>query len=244
MRVETGKPPLRAEAGEFLDYLEEWSARLAPVTLESLVAEAGGAQRIGLFCVDVINGFCHEGPLASRRVQAIIAPIERLFTAAYAVGIRHFVLTRDDHDPDAAEFAHYPPHCIRGTRESEIVPELKALPFASQFHVLPKNSIHSALGTGLDVWLDAHPHVSHRIVVGDCTDLCTYQLAMHLKLRTLAANEDHQVLLPADCVDTYDVPVRAAREMNIPAHPAELFHAVFLYSMAMNGVRVVSRIAA
>jgi nicotinamidase-related amidase len=52
--------------------------------------------------------------------------------------------------------------------------------------VLTKNSIHPAFDTGLDAWLDAHPDVATFVVVGDCTDLCTYQTAMYLKLRANA----------------------------------------------------------
>ncbi len=232
--------PLRETTGAFLDYLDDWMERLLPLPLEQLIAEANGPQHVGVFCVDVINGFCHEGPLQSLRVNRIIAPIVQLFTDAYEAGVENFVLTQDTHDLNAAEFASYPPHCIRGTSEAETVPELAELPFAARFQILPKNSIHSAHGTGLDAWLDAHPEVTHRIVVGDCTDLCTYHLALHLQFRANAANETRPVILPMDCVDTYDIPVEVAQEEEIPAHPADIFHAMFLYSMAMNGVRVVS----
>ena len=233
----------REDAGAFLSYLEEWTAGLKPLALSEIIAEAGGAERVGIFCVDVINGFCHAGPLASGRVGRIIGPIVALFTKANAAGITNFVLPHDAHDPEAAEFADYPPHCVRGTRESEIVPELLALPFASQFHLIEKNSLHSGVGTGLNAWLDAHPRITHRIVVGDCTDLCAYQLAMHLKVRANAANLRHPVILPADCVDTYDISLETARAASIAPHPADFFHATFLYSMAQNGVRVVESLS-
>ncbi len=228
--------PLRETSGDFLDYLDEWKAGLPSASLDSLIAEAGGPEHVGIFCVDVINGFCHEGPLHSKRVQKIIAPIADLFARAYEKGVRHFVLAHDAHDPDAPEFASYPPHCLRGSHESEIVPELLALPFASEFQLFPKNCIHSAVGTGLNAWLDARPDVTHRIVVGDCTDLCTYHLAMYLKVRANAANRLDPVILPVNCVDTYDVPVGIARAENLPAHPADLLHTVFLYNMVRNNV--------
>lgn len=235
--------PLRVRAGAFLDYLDDWIDDLLPLPLESLIAEARGVEHVGVFCVDVINGFCYEGPLASARVAGIVPPIVDLFQNLFASGIEHFVLTHDAHDPAAAEFVDYPPHCIRGTHESSLVPELLELPFASKFHLIPKNSISSSVGTTLDTWLDAHPEITHRIVVGDCTDLCTYQLGMHLKLRANAANRLDPVIVPADCVDTYDIPVELAAEEKIPAHPADLLHTVFLYTMKQNGIRVVRTIA-
>ena len=148
---------LREHSAEFLDYLEGWAAARPDLPLSEIIAEAGGAANVGIFCVDVINGFCHEGPLASPRVAGIIAPIAKLFTQAAEAGITNFVLTHDAHDPDAAEFRDYPPHCVRDTRQSDIVPELMALPFAAQFHLIPKNSIASDAGTTLDNWLEQRP---------------------------------------------------------------------------------------
>ncbi len=233
---------LRSRAGAFLDYLDDWLDDLLPMPLESLIAQAGGPQHVGIFCVDVINGFCYEGPLASGRVADLVPPIVELFQNAYAAGVTHFVLTHDAHDPAATEFVDYPPHCIRGTSESAIVPELMALPFASAYTLLPKNSVSSSMGTGLDAWLDAHPDITHRVVVGDCTDICAYQLAMHLKVRANAANLPHPVIVPVNCVDTYDIPVETAQSEEIPAHPADILHAVFLYNMQRNGIKVVTHI--
>ncbi len=118
--------PLSTRAGAFIEYLDEWLDDLLPLPLESLIQEAGGPQHVGVFCVDVINGFCYEGPLASSRVAGVVPPIVELFESLYASGVEHFVLTHDAHNPAAVEFVDYPPHCIRGTSESEIVPELMA----------------------------------------------------------------------------------------------------------------------
>lgn len=238
----TGKRALRETTGEFLDYLDNWREALTPITLDALVIEAGGPDHVGVFAVDVINGFCHEGALASDRVHAIVEPIVRLFRDADALGVSNFVLMHDAHTPGAVEFDVYPPHCVRDTAESRIVPELMALPFADRYHVLPKNCVHSAIGTGLSAWLDAHPEVTHRIVVGDCTDLCTFHMATYLRFTANSVDQRAPVILPIDCVDTYDISLQVARSRNIPAHPADFFHTVFLYNMALNGIRIVRRI--
>jgi len=191
----------------------------------------------------VINGFCYEGPLASPRVASIVEPIAGLFQTGYDAGIRNFILTQDTHPDDAVEFASYPPHCVRGTSESETVAAFKNLPFFDLFQVMPKNSINSALNTDLEAWLDAQPQVDTFIAVGDCTDLCTYQLAMHLKLRANAQNQKSRVILPVDCVDTYDLPVEVAQQIGAVPHDGDLLHYIFLYHMMLNGVEVVAGIA-
>ena len=239
MQTSRQEPGLRESSGPFLDFLETWQQNLASASLAEVITSAGGPEHIGIFCVDVINGFCHEGPLHSARVKGIIAPIRQLFTAAYAAGVRNFVLPQDTHSPHAAEFAAYPPHCIRDTSESQTVPELADLPFASSFAIIPKNAVHAGVGTALNAWLDAHPEITHSIVVGDCTDICAYHLALHLKFRANAADRLDTVLIPVECVDTYDTPLTVAQQLGIPAHPADLYHALFLYSMAQNGVRIV-----
>ncbi|HSV72751.1 MAG TPA: isochorismatase family cysteine hydrolase [Chthonomonadales bacterium] len=227
---------------EFADYLQHWRMDLRTMPLEELIGRADTPDHVAVFCVDLLNGFCHEGQLQSDRVRSIIDPIVSLFERCYVQGVRHFVLPQDEHPVDAAEFSDYPVHCVRGTSEAQTVPELLRLPFSDLFTVIPKRSISSSVCTGLDAWLAAHPHVTHRVVVGNCTDLCTYQLAMHLKLTANVRNAMDPVVVPADCVATYDVPVEQARQLGIPAHPGDFFHAVFLYHMHLNGVQVVDRL--
>ena len=229
------------ESTPYLAWLADWEANLPTHALSGIVTDPA---RTALVSVDVINGFCHAGPLASDRVRGIIVPITQLMTAAYALGVRHFVLTQDTHAPDAVEFGNYPPHCVRGTSESEAVPEIQALPFFGLMQRFPKNSISSTIGTGFAGWLEAHTELDTFIVVGDCTDLCTYQLALGLKLRANAFQRRDRVLVPVDCVDTYDTPMAVANELGIQPHPAALLHRVFLHNMASNGVEVIGRLSA
>ena len=116
---------------------------------------------------------------------------------------------------------------------------MKALPFFGDIAVFPKNSISSIIGTGLGDWIGARPQIDRFIVVGDCTDLCTYQGAMHLRLEANAHGIQRRVIVPANAVDTFDTPVSTARELRIKAHDGDLHHVLFLHHMAMNGIEVV-----
>lgn len=228
--VDTSRP--------FLAYLEEWYSELQPAALPKLVG--GAPERVALIAIDVINGFCVDGPLASARVGRVVAPAAALFRRAYALGVRHFALTQDTHDANAPEFSSYPPHCLRGTAESAAVDELRELPFYDQIAIFPKNSINSHFGTGLGAWLHDHPQIDRFVVVGDCSDLCVYQAAMQLRLEAGAANLPRSVIVPAGAVETFDTPVAVARELGIRAHDGDLHHVLFLHHMAMNGVEVVA----
>lgn len=233
------KNSLANRSQPFIDYLGLWVEKLPPLPLDEAIPHP---ERSAIFSVDVIEGFCHIGPLASPRVAAIVAPIVALFERAWAHGLRHILLSQDTHEPDAVEFGSWPPHCVRGTAEAETVAAFKQLPFFDQMLVLEKNSIHSGLDTGLNDWIAQHPEVDTFIVVGDCTDLCTYQAAMYLRLDANARQLRRRVIVPANAVDTYDRGLEAAQEQGGFPHDGDLLHHVFLYHMALNGVEVVAAI--
>lgn len=228
---------LAETSAPFLGYLDTWYNRLEPASLDELIGD--DPEKVAIFCVDVIAGFCREGNLASPRVAGIVQPIVSLFTAAHARGVRHFVLAQDTHHPEAVEFGQYARHCVAGTRESETVPELATLPFAAGYTILPKNSISSSAGTGLDDWLRTHPGVATYIVVGDCSDLCAYQLGMHLRLYANAHQLQRRIVVPETCAQTYDLPIETARQIGAYPHPGDFYHVVFLHHMAQNGVEIV-----
>jgi len=229
---------MSAESKSFLDWLARWEADLPPLELEAVVTEPN---RVALVSSDLVKGFCCQGPLASSRVASIIPAVVGLFRRAHELGVRHFLLTEDAHDPDAIEFSAYPPHCVAGTAESETIDELKGLPFSDLFTVFAKNSISSTIGTDLNAWLEAHPEVSTFIIVGDCTDICVYQLAIDLRLRAnVLGQRDARIIVPADAVQTYDMSVETAEELGALPHDGDLLHSIFLYHTALNGIEVVA----
>ena len=211
----------------------------------SLADEIGGdPSRAGFFSTDMIVGFCSEGALASERVRSIVPAVVDLCQRTYDLGVRNFVFAQDTHELDAPEFAAWPVHCVRGTAESAMIAELQALPFAELFTIVEKNSLHPALGTGFDAWLEQHPELQTAIVVGNCTDLCVYQLALHLRLTHNARNVPGiRVMVPANAVDTYHLAEETAHGIGAMPHHGEFFHQVFLYHMALNGIEVVRALA-
>ena len=217
-------------------FITDWLAQIQPLPLADVVDPATTA----IFSSDMVVGFCDRGNLASERVDALTEPVVDLIQRAYDLGVQHFVFAQDTHDPQTPEFDAWPVHCVAGTEEAEMIPELKALSFAGKFTIVEKNSLHAALETSFELWLDAHPELRTAIVVGNCTDLCVYQLAMHLRLRHNARNiDDVRVIVPANAVQTYDLSPAVAAEIGAMAHPGDFFHQVFLYHLALNGIEVV-----
>ena len=108
---------LTESSDAFLAYLAEWYAGLEPLDVKADWAANGiAAKNVAVFVVDMVNGFCHAGPLAGERVKALIPPVRAAIERCYALGVRHFLLPQDTHQPDALEFAQFG-HALRSGRE-------------------------------------------------------------------------------------------------------------------------------
>lgn len=229
------------QSAQFLSALVKWESDLPDISWNDLRQDAEQG-RVALFSTDMVNGFCHEGALSSPRVKNIIPAVVAAFEGAYSIGVRDFVLPQDCHTPDALEFADFPPHCQIGTVEAETIPELAKLPFADLYNIVPKNSLSAFFGTSLATWLDAHRELSAVVILGNCTDLCVYLLAMQLKLYANAYNLKTRFIVPANAVQTYDMPIETANAIGALPHDGDFLHLVFLYHMRLNGVEVVREI--
>jgi nicotinamidase-related amidase len=224
-----------------LAWLANWYESLKSVPFAEAIPHP---ERTAIISQDLIRGFVCEGPLASPRVAGIVPAVVDLLRRAWSAGVERYILMQDCHQEDAIEFDSFGRHCVCGSKESETIPELVALPFSERFTTMLKNSIGSSIGTELEAWLNAHhQQVDTFVIVGDCTDICVFDLAMYLRLRANAHGYDQRVIVPANCVQTYDLPVDRATELGIMPHDGELLHTVFLYQMALNGIEVVASLA-
>lgn len=239
MATRKKKSDLARDNRVFLNWLSRWRAGLAPLSLEHAIAEP---TRTAVCVVDMLNGFCYEGALASPRAAACIAPIVKLFQAAYARGVRNFVSLQEWHSEHAEEFHAYGAHCIAGTPQAQLVPEIAALALSQEFQFVRKNSLHTIVGTSMEQWLAQYPRIDTFIVTGVCTDLCVYDLALDLKLRANSADLPRRVIVPANCVNTYDLPAPAAKKIGALPHDGDLLHATFLYMMALNKIEIAKEI--
>ncbi len=143
---------------------------------------------------DMVRGFCEEGrPLyVGPSIREIIPRIRELLARERAAGSR-IIFVCDTHEPDDKEFEMFPPHCIKGTEEPEVIPELRE--FADD--IIPKNRYSAFYGTDLDQRL-RQLNPDKVIIVGDCTNICVLYTAADARFR------DYNVEVPEDCVTTFD----------------------------------------
>lgn len=174
--------------------------------------------------VDMINGFAKEGTLADPAIAAAAEPIADLLDKTNAKTL----FLCDCHEPECAEFESFPPHCLKGSKESDIIDELKSYPG----QVIEKNAI-SAFGLQeMQDWADALPDHSDIIVTGCCTDLCVLQFVLPLQSRfNQKDRKGMRIIVPVDAVETYHLE---------GIHSAEDWNAFALKNMEMNGVKVTA----
>ena len=143
---------------------------------------------------DMVKGFLEEGnPLycgdAARR---IIPHIQQLLEREIARGAKIFYLC-DHHTPDDPEFKMFPPHCVEGTSEVEVIPELSPYPG----EIMPKKHYSAFIATHLEEKLNQFAP-EKVIICGVCTDICILHTVADLR------NRDYPVEVPIDCVASFD----------------------------------------
>ncbi len=145
--------------------------------------------------IDMVRGFVEPGHnLYCEGYRPLIPRIQALLERETAAG-SNVLFISDHHLPDDLEFQIFPVHCVIGTEEPEVIPELAD--YLTGDNLVPKNRYSGFFNTDLEQRLaDLQP--DKVIVCGVCTDICV------LHTTSDARNRDYAVEVPADCVATFD----------------------------------------
>jgi nicotinamidase/pyrazinamidase len=146
--------------------------------------------------IDMVRGFLEPGHnlYCGDASREIIPNVRRLLQEERQAGSEILFLS-DHHDPDDLEFQIFPVHCVKGTEEPEVIPELAE--FVTGSNVVPKNRYSGFFNTDLEQRLeDLKP--DKIIICGVCTDICV------LHTTSDARNRDYPVEVPAGCVATFN----------------------------------------
>jgi nicotinamidase/pyrazinamidase len=144
--------------------------------------------------VDMLRGFLEEGHnlYCGNDARKIIPSVQIILERELGEGSTVFYIC-DTHLPDDLEFQIFPVHCVEGTVESEIIPELSAYTGER----VNKQRYSGFYNTDLDKQLrELNPEKI--IICGVCTDICV------LHTTADARNRDYTVEVPSDAVATFD----------------------------------------
>lgn len=154
--------------------------------------------------IDMLVCFCRSGNLYSPRYDPMVPRLREHLAEAEEQGA-HIIFLVDTHTPDDPEFRMFPPHCVEGSGEDEVIPEIKE--FADRGTVVRKHTFSGFRGTDLEEILEKiGPDVIE--VAGVCTDICVLHTVYDLRVR------GYDVVVRKDLVETYDAPGHEAEEFN------------------------------
>ncbi len=149
-----------------------------------------------LIVVDMLEGFCREGyPLFCGEDAVKIIPFVKKKIEEYDAKGLPVIFLADNHEPDDKEFQMFPPHCIKGTNEAEVLPEL--FNAARKKVLIPKNRFSGFYGTSLQYYVNGFaPELVE--VVGVCTNICVFFTVEGLR------NRDYSVRVYREGVASFD----------------------------------------
>ena len=145
--------------------------------------------------VDMLKGFLEPGHnLYHEDSRRIIPNAYKLISQELEAG-SDILFLADHHDPDDLEFNIFPVHCVIGTEETQVIPELSE--FVTAENLIPKKRYSGFFNTNLADRLTAIAP-EKLLVCGVATNVCV----MHTT--SDARNRDYEVEVYSDCVSGPD----------------------------------------
>ena len=146
--------------------------------------------------IDMVRGFLESGHdlYCGDDARKIVPKVFELLMRETEAGSRILFIS-DHHDPDDLEFQIFPVHCVKGTSEPDVIPELSR--FVTGGNVVPKNRYSGFFNTDLEQRLE-RLRPDKLVICGVCTDICV------LHTTSDARNRDYTVEVPTDCVASFD----------------------------------------
>lgn len=157
-----------------------------------------------LIVVDMVNGFVREGVLHDEKIADVIPRQLELIKEAKHRGDL-IVFVKDTHDEDAIEFKRFgnTKHCVRGTREAELVDEFRELEKEDDTISIEKNSTSYMEAEEFRNLIGDMTNLERVDVVGCCTDICDFNGTMGLANYFDQHNRDVSINVHTDAVATY-----------------------------------------
>jgi len=166
----------------------------------------------------------------------------------------HTLCFLDTHEPDIPE-PPYPPHCIRGTGEEEIDPDLEWLLGEKHVNVIRKDCINGFVGaidrqSGANAFCEwvIKNDIRTLLVCGDCTDICVSDFVVsalsarnHGLLTAKNPQTERDAYVEAITGLEIAVLVDACETFDMPGvHERIAAHHVGLWLMASRGATLVN----
>ena len=158
-----------------------------------------------LYIIDMNNGFVNFGAMANKAYNALVPEqLKMIEKIRRENGQINFVL--EGHNTDALEFKSYPKHCIIGTKEAELIPELLPEQTKPNTNTYYKNCINGMLTGEVAKDLKRLKALKEVIFEGVCADLCVMDFARTYARYLDQINKEVKLFVVKNAIDTFDAP--------------------------------------
>ena len=148
-----------------------------------------------LIVIDMLKDFIQEGgALETGSAGRDIIPFVGEKIQEFRESDYPIIYVCDNHEIDDKEFQMFPPHCVKDTEGSKIIPELEVL---ERDKIIKKRRYSAFYGTDLDLFLRDN-QVEEIYLVGVCTNICVLYTAAD------ARNISYKVNIYKDGVASFD----------------------------------------
>ena len=166
-----------------------------------------------LYNIDMNNGFVNFGPMANPKYNGLVKEQLKLIEKMRKEkGIVDFIL--EGHTEDALEFKTYPKHCILGTSEAELIPELINEQHKINTYTFYKNCINGMLNLEVQEQIKRLKNLKEIIYSGVCADLCVMDFARTNARFLDQINKKVKLFVVKSTIDTFDAPNHNRQEWN------------------------------
>ena len=179
-----------------------------------------------LITIDMVNGFVKEGALAAPSIMRIVERQQELLQKYEDGEDTANVFVRDVHEEDSIEFKTFGRHCVRGTGEELIIPELEKW-YLNGFD-FEKNSTNFVIAPGVMEFLLSLPNLEKVKYIGCLSEICVKNAGITSRNLFDQYNRDVEVGVYVDAIDTFDAPGHGTEEVTERA----------IQDMESNGIKI------
>lgn len=177
--------------------------------------------------IDMVNGFVKYGAMHDKSIANII-PNQITLLEKFEGEESIISIVKDTHEKDCMEFKTYPEHCVKGSGEENLVDELSKFENENSL-VYEKNSTDVTNVPEFFQDIKKMPNLKEIVVIGCCTDICVLNAAISMRTYFNQENMDIQIIMPKNCVETY----------NAPTHPQGEYNEIAYKLIAQAGIKVI-----
>lgn len=157
-----------------------------------------------LIVVDMVNGFVTKGDLHDEAIGKVVGRQLELIKEAKDKGYL-IVFIKDTHEENSTEHKRFggAKHCIKGSTEEELIPELKDLENKEDTISIEKNSTSFMEAPKFRELIKEATGIQEIDVVGCCSDICVINGTMGLANYMDQWNRDVEIRVHEDAIATF-----------------------------------------